>query len=152
MVSAVTSAIARGNGSLLYDSDIRAIIGGDSQAISGSAEGQYFSVLCTDNQFVSLAEVRADLAKVNPAFSTYLDFTGDFVLCQSWPYRQRTPNDYSAVTGPVPTLLVSDVCRTDPCQGFSESQCLQGGLGQFEAKYLMPLALSNAGRMGKYGA
>jgi hypothetical protein len=25
-------------------------------------------------------------------------------------------------------------------------------LGLFEAKYLMPLALSNAGRMGKYGA
>ena len=29
---------------------------------------------------------------------------------------------------------------------------IQGGLGQFEAKYLMTLALSNAGRMGKYGA
>jgi len=25
-------------------------------------------------------------------------------------------------------------------------------LGHFEAKYLMPLALSNAGRLGKYGA
>jgi 2,3-bisphosphoglycerate-independent phosphoglycerate mutase len=29
---------------------------------------------------------------------------------------------------------------------------MRGGLGQFEAKYLMLLALSNAGRMGKYGA
>jgi hypothetical protein len=29
---------------------------------------------------------------------------------------------------------------------------LRGGLGLFEAKYLMPLALANAGRMGKYGA
>ena len=27
-----------------------------------------------------------------------------------------------------------------------------GGLGQFEAKYLMPLALAHAGRLGKYGA
>ncbi len=53
---------------------------------------------------------------------------------------------------PVPTLLVSDCCRPDGCTGFSESQALRGGLGQFEAKYLMPLALSNAGRMGKYGA
>ncbi len=53
---------------------------------------------------------------------------------------------------PVPTLLVSDSCRPDGNQGFSESQALRGGLGQFEAKYLMPLALSNAGRMGKYGA
>jgi len=53
---------------------------------------------------------------------------------------------------PVPTLLVSDCCRPDGCTEFNESQCLRGGLGQFEAKYLMPLALSNAGRMGKYGA
>jgi len=53
---------------------------------------------------------------------------------------------------PVPTLLVSDCCRTDPCQAFSETESLRGGLGQFEAKYLMSLALANAGRMGKYGA
>ena len=53
---------------------------------------------------------------------------------------------------PVPTLLVSDCCRTDGCQTFGENAAIHGGLGQFEAKYLMPLALSNAGRMGKYGA
>jgi 2,3-bisphosphoglycerate-independent phosphoglycerate mutase len=53
---------------------------------------------------------------------------------------------------PVPTLLVSDCCRTDGCERFGERDCLAGGLGQFEAKYLMPLALANAGRMGKYGA
>ena len=35
---------------------------------------------------------------------------------------------------------------------FGESDCLRGGLGQFEAKYLMTLALANAGRLGKYGA
>jgi len=53
---------------------------------------------------------------------------------------------------PVPTLLVSDVCRPDRCESFGESQCLQGGLGQFKAKTLMTLALANAGRLGKYGA
>ncbi|NIL97728.1 MAG: 2,3-bisphosphoglycerate-independent phosphoglycerate mutase [Planctomycetales bacterium] len=53
---------------------------------------------------------------------------------------------------PVPTLLVADNCRTDPCQRFGESECLSGGLGQFEAKFLMVLALANAGRLGKYGA
>jgi 2,3-bisphosphoglycerate-independent phosphoglycerate mutase len=53
---------------------------------------------------------------------------------------------------PVPTLLASDVCRRDGSESFGERQCLSGGLGQFEAKYLMPLALSNAGRMGKFGA
>jgi 2,3-bisphosphoglycerate-independent phosphoglycerate mutase len=53
---------------------------------------------------------------------------------------------------PVPTLLVSDCCRPDPHKAFNESTCITGGLGQFEAQYLMALALSNAGRMGKYGA
>ena len=53
---------------------------------------------------------------------------------------------------PVPTLLASDLCRFDACTTFGESSCLQGGLGQFEAKYLMALALANAGRFEKYGA
>jgi 2,3-bisphosphoglycerate-independent phosphoglycerate mutase len=53
---------------------------------------------------------------------------------------------------PVPTLLWAKYCRTDPCQSFGEAECLKGGLGQFEAKYLMSLALANAGRMNKFGA
>lgn len=53
---------------------------------------------------------------------------------------------------PVPTLLVSDCCRPDPHQAFNESTCITGGLGHFEAQYLMTLALANAGRLGKYGA
>ncbi|HEV3002909.1 MAG TPA: 2,3-bisphosphoglycerate-independent phosphoglycerate mutase [Pirellulales bacterium] len=53
---------------------------------------------------------------------------------------------------PVPTLLVSARCRSDECQTFGERECVRGGLGQFEAKYLMPLALANAGRLGKFGA
>jgi 2,3-bisphosphoglycerate-independent phosphoglycerate mutase len=53
---------------------------------------------------------------------------------------------------PVPTLLVSDCCRFDGCQGFSERESRHGGLGQFEAKHLMTLALANAGRLGKFGA
>jgi 2,3-bisphosphoglycerate-independent phosphoglycerate mutase len=53
---------------------------------------------------------------------------------------------------PVPTLLVAKNCRTDACQKFGEGECLHGGLGQFEAKHLMMLALANAGRLGKYGA
>jgi len=53
---------------------------------------------------------------------------------------------------PVPTLLVSDCCRPDGNTEFSESAAIRGGLGQLEAKYLMTLALANAGRLGKYGA
>ncbi len=53
---------------------------------------------------------------------------------------------------PVPTLLHSDCCRSDGLQAFNEHEAIRGGLGQFEAKYLMPLALANAGRLGKFGA
>jgi len=53
---------------------------------------------------------------------------------------------------PVPTLLVADTCRTDAVTEFSESSCLFGGLGRFEAKHLMLLAMAHAGRLGKYGA
>jgi len=53
---------------------------------------------------------------------------------------------------PVPTLLVSNCCRPDGRQRLGERDCVSGGLGQFEAKYLMSLALANAGRLGKYGA
>jgi 2,3-bisphosphoglycerate-independent phosphoglycerate mutase len=53
---------------------------------------------------------------------------------------------------PVPTLLVANNCRTDACEKFGEAECLKGGLGQFEAKYLMVLALANAGRLAKFGA
>ena len=53
---------------------------------------------------------------------------------------------------PVPTLLVSDCCRPDGHTEFNESTCIHGGLGHVEAKYLMPLALANANKLGKYGA
>ncbi|MEX2286753.1 MAG: 2,3-bisphosphoglycerate-independent phosphoglycerate mutase [Planctomycetaceae bacterium] len=53
---------------------------------------------------------------------------------------------------PVPVLLSAETCRFDACDSFGESQCLRGGLGQFEAKYLMLLALAHAGRLDKYGA
>ncbi len=52
----------------------------------------------------------------------------------------------------VPTLLVSDCCRPDGHHEFSEKACIRGGLGQFEAKHLMTLALANAGRLAKFGA
>ena len=53
---------------------------------------------------------------------------------------------------PVPTLLAADTCRTDTCERFSETEANRGGLGHFEAVYLMPLALAHAERLGKFGA
>jgi 2,3-bisphosphoglycerate-independent phosphoglycerate mutase len=53
---------------------------------------------------------------------------------------------------PVPVLLAAASCRPDQCTRFGESQCLSGGLGQFEAKHLMSLAMAHAGRLEKFGA
>jgi 2,3-bisphosphoglycerate-independent phosphoglycerate mutase len=53
---------------------------------------------------------------------------------------------------PVPVLLSAATCRPDVTTCFGEREASRGGLGQLEAKYLMPLALAHAGRLDKYGA
>ena len=53
---------------------------------------------------------------------------------------------------PVPVLLAARLTRRDRVTSFGEGECLLGGLGQVEAKYLMPLALAHAGRLQKFGA
>jgi 2,3-bisphosphoglycerate-independent phosphoglycerate mutase len=53
---------------------------------------------------------------------------------------------------PVPVLLSAATCRPDGVSEFNERACLHGGLGQFEAKYLMMYALAHARRLAKYGA
>lgn len=54
---------------------------------------------------------------------------------------------------PVPTLIVAENARFDACQKFGETEANNyGGLGHFKAKYLMPLAMAHANRLGKYGA
>ena len=53
---------------------------------------------------------------------------------------------------PVPTLFVSDLARTDVAEEYSERAAVLGGLGQFEAMYIMPMAMAHAGKLGKFGA
>lgn len=53
---------------------------------------------------------------------------------------------------PVPVLLAARTARFDGSTSFGESECRRGGLGHFEAKYLMLLALAHARRLEKYGA
>ena len=96
-----------------------------------------------DAKVKRIEELDAAMPEITALKPTVLIVTGDhstpsFLKSHSWH--------------PVPTLLVSDCCRTDGCRKFGESEALRGGLGQFEAKYLMPLALANAGRLAKYGA
>jgi 2,3-bisphosphoglycerate-independent phosphoglycerate mutase len=69
--------------------------------------------------------------------------TGD----HSTPSRMKTHSWH-----PVPTLLWGQNVRTDEAKEFNEGSCLRGGLGQFEAKHLLTLALAHAGRLAKYGA
>jgi len=52
----------------------------------------------------------------------------------------------------VPVLIAGQNVRTDACQSFGETECLKGGLGHFQAMYLMPLLLAHADRLGKFGA
>ncbi len=90
-----------------------------------------------------IEELDAAIPHITALQPTVLIVTGD----HSTPAKLKSHSWH-----PVPTLLVSEACRSDACEKFGEKECLRGGLGQFEAKYLMPLALANAGRLGKYGA
>jgi 2,3-bisphosphoglycerate-independent phosphoglycerate mutase len=85
----------------------------------------------------------SELPKIRALEPDVLIVTGD----HSTPSKLRSHSWH-----PVPTLLWSKLCRPDPVTEFGETYCLDGGLGQFQAKYLLPMALAHAGRLGKYGA
>jgi len=96
-----------------------------------------------DGKVKRIEELDAAVPRITALNPTVLIVTGD----HSTPAYLKGHSWHT-----VPTLLVSDCCRPDGETQFGESQCVRGGLGQFEAKYLMTLALANAGRLGKYGA
>jgi 2,3-bisphosphoglycerate-independent phosphoglycerate mutase len=96
-----------------------------------------------DAKVQRIEELDAIVPRITALQPTVLIVTGDhstpsFLKSHSWH--------------PVPTLLVSDCCRPDGHLTFGENTAIRGGLGQFEAKYLMTLGLANAGRLTKYGA
>jgi 2,3-bisphosphoglycerate-independent phosphoglycerate mutase len=84
-----------------------------------------------------------EVPKIRALAPTVLIVTGD----HSTPSKLRSHSWH-----PVPTLLWAKSCRPDAVTEYGESQCLRGGLGQFQALHLMTLALAHAGRLGKYGA
>ncbi len=53
---------------------------------------------------------------------------------------------------PVPVLMAGTWVRPDAVTSFSEVAAIQGGLGRFEAKYLINELLAAAGRITKFGA
>jgi 2,3-bisphosphoglycerate-independent phosphoglycerate mutase len=96
-----------------------------------------------EKKIKQIEELDAVIPRITALNPTVLIVTGD----HSTPSLLKSHSWH-----PVPTVLVSNVCRTDGATSFGENEAIHGGLGQFEAKYLMPLALANAGRLGKFGA
>ena len=96
-----------------------------------------------DGKVERIEQLDAALPRIEALQPDVLIVTGD----HSTPSYLRNHSWHS-----VPTLLASDCCRCDGLTAFNESTTLRGGLGQFEAKHLMLLAMANARRLGKYGA
>lgn len=88
---------------------------------------------------------------VDTALPTLIDLKPDVLIITG---DHSTPALYRAHTWhPVPTLLWAPATHmTDRAQAFGERECIAGGLGQFPATDLMPLALAHANRLQKYGA
>jgi 2,3-bisphosphoglycerate-independent phosphoglycerate mutase len=80
-----------------------------------------------------------------------LDMKPDVVIITG---DHSTPATYKAHSWhPVPTLLwAPGTHMTDNAETFGERAALQGSLGQFYAKDLMPMALAHAKRLAKHGA
>lgn len=96
-----------------------------------------------DEKVRRIEELDSRIPLIRGLGPTVLVITGD----HSTPSKLRSHSWH-----PVPLLLAANSCRPDRVQAFGESDCLLGGLGQIEAKYIMPLALAHAGRLQKYGA
>jgi len=96
-----------------------------------------------DEKVQRIEQLDAVIARIEQLAPQCLIITGD----HSTPSYLKSHSWH-----PVPTLLVSDCCRPDGHRSFSESTCITGGLGHFEAKYLMLMALANVGRLNKFGA
>ncbi len=97
-------------------------------------------------------EAKADVIEtVDAALAKLLDLEPDVLLItgdHSTPARLRSHSWH-----PVPTLLWAPATHlTDNATGFGEREAQRGGLGHFEARELMPLAMAHARRLEKYGA
>ena len=88
-------------------------------------------------------ELDAHIPQITALAPSVLLVTGD----HSTPSKLKSHSWH-----PVPVVLAADTCRPDRVTQFGERDCLYGGLGQIEAKYLMPLAMAHAQRLQKYGA
>ena len=96
-----------------------------------------------DAKVKRIEELDAAMPRITVLEPTVLIVTGD----HSTPCLLRSHSWH-----PVPTLLAARSCRTDACEKFSETESTRGGLGHFEGRYLMSLAMAHAERLEKFGA
>jgi len=92
-----------------------------------------------------------EIERVDAAIPRLLELRPDVVIVTG---DHSTPAVLRAHSWhPVPVVLWSEYCRSDPVKRFGERACVEGGLGpHFPATDLMPLALANALRLEKFGA
>ncbi|HVU14288.1 MAG TPA: 2,3-bisphosphoglycerate-independent phosphoglycerate mutase [Phototrophicaceae bacterium] len=91
------------------------------------------------------------IEEVDKRLGTLLDLNPDVVIITG---DHSTPAKYRAHSWhPVPILLwAPETHLTDEVELFGERPCMAGGLGQFPATDVMPLALAHAKRLQKFGA
>lgn len=106
----------------------------DSRGEDGDFEGKVRVIEGVDAALPALIDLKPDVLIV----------TGD----HSTPAKLRAHSWH-----PVPLLLWAPATHMpDRSQSFGERECIGGGLGQFPATDIMPLALAHAGRLARYGA
>ncbi len=96
-----------------------------------------------DAKVKAIEALDAEIGKMRALKPDVFIVTGD----HSTPSKMKSHSWHG-----VPTLIVADNARFDGVTHFSESSCITGGLGQFQAKHLMLLAMAHANKLGKYGA
>ena len=97
-----------------------------------------------DRKVAAIEEVDAVVPGLVDAFPGVLLVTGD----HSTPATMRSHSWH-----PVPFLLHGGPGRGEPAgTTFGESACASGSLGRIRGRELMPLAMSRAGRLSKFGA
>jgi len=105
----------------------------DSYGEDGNYEAKIKVIEEVDSQIPRLRELNPDVIVV----------TGD----------HATPSQIKSHSWhPVPVMLYAEKCGADGVKEFSERECAKGELGLFQSKYLLELALANAGKLEKYGA
>ncbi len=97
-----------------------------------------------DSKVAVIEEVDAALPALLDLNPSVVVVTGD----HSTPAKMKQHSFH-----PVPILIwAPETHRRDEVAGFGERECTKGGLGQFPATDVMPLALAHAKRLSRYGA